>query len=267
LPKGAIPGRDLDTAKAALVQAQAAYDAAAKHLESVRSVSREAALKAAQGQLTSAEGKYKGAEAQVSYSEIRSPIDGVVTDRPLFAGETAAAGRRHHGDGYLALLAKTHIAQSLAQQMKVGDEPRSACPGVAARCRRRFRSSVPRSTPAAPRSKSGSRSTTRRKAQGGHAGQGRRSRAGPLPRRWKVPAGSILTAQDGSKSVMVVGADGAAHRKPVTLGIADADDVQVLSGLAPRRPGDHRRRTAWMRHKGEGRRRRTTRRARAARAE
>ena len=49
--EGAIPGRDLDTAQAALVQAQAAYDAAAKHLESVRSVSHEAALKAAQGQL------------------------------------------------------------------------------------------------------------------------------------------------------------------------------------------------------------------------
>ena len=55
--EGAIPGRDLDTANAALVQAQAAYDAAAKHLDSVRSVSREAALKSAQGQLTSAEGK------------------------------------------------------------------------------------------------------------------------------------------------------------------------------------------------------------------
>ena len=32
--EGAIPGRDLDTAQAALVQAQAAYDTAAKHLES-----------------------------------------------------------------------------------------------------------------------------------------------------------------------------------------------------------------------------------------
>src|SRR5271157_2762774 len=73
--EGAISGRDLDTAQAALVAAQAAYDAAARHLESVRSVSREAALKSAQGQLTSAEGKYKGAEAQVTYSEIRSPIN------------------------------------------------------------------------------------------------------------------------------------------------------------------------------------------------
>ena len=82
--EGAIPGRDLDTAQAALVQAQATYDAAAKHLESVHNVSRAAALKAAQGQLTSAQGKLNGADAQVGYSEIRSPINGVVTERPLF---------------------------------------------------------------------------------------------------------------------------------------------------------------------------------------
>jgi multidrug efflux pump subunit AcrA (membrane-fusion protein) len=50
--EGAIPGRDLDTAVAALVQAQAAYDSATKHLDSVKNVSREAALKAAQGQLS-----------------------------------------------------------------------------------------------------------------------------------------------------------------------------------------------------------------------
>ena len=91
----------------------------------MHNVSHEAALKQAQGHLTSAEGKYKGAQAQVSYSEIRSPIDGVVTDRPLFAGETAAAGAPLITVmDTSSLLAKTHIAQSLAQQMKVGDEAR-----------------------------------------------------------------------------------------------------------------------------------------------
>ena len=95
-------------------------------------MSREAALKAAQGQLTSAEGKYKGAEAQVNYSEIRSPIDGVVTDRPLFAGETAAAGAPLITVmDTSVLLAKTHIAQSLAQQLKVGDGATVHVPGVA----------------------------------------------------------------------------------------------------------------------------------------
>ena len=53
-----------------------------------------------------------------------------------------------------------------------------------------------------------------------------------VAKAWKIPAAAILTAQDGSKSVMVVGDDGAAHRKAVTLGIADSDDVQVTSGLA-----------------------------------
>ena len=52
--EGAIPGRDLDTAEAALVQAQAAYDTAAKHLESQKSVSRKASLQTARGDLTSA---------------------------------------------------------------------------------------------------------------------------------------------------------------------------------------------------------------------
>jgi multidrug efflux pump subunit AcrA (membrane-fusion protein) len=47
----------------------------------------------------------------------------------------------------------------------------------------------------------------------------------------KIPASSILAAQDGSKFVMVVGADGAAHSKPVTLGIADEEKVQVTGGL------------------------------------
>ena len=50
---------------------------------------------------------------------------------------------------------------------------------------------------------------------------------------WKIPTSAVLTAQDGSKSVMVVGTDGAAHRKPVTLGIEDDGDVQVTGGLAP----------------------------------
>ena len=59
----------------------------------------------------------------MNYSEIRSPINGVVTDRPLFAGETAAAGAPLITVmDTSALIAKTHIAQSLAQQMKVGDD-------------------------------------------------------------------------------------------------------------------------------------------------
>lgn len=57
--QGAISGRDLDTSQAALVQAQAAYDTAKQHFDSMQQVSRAAALQAAKGQLESARGKYR----------------------------------------------------------------------------------------------------------------------------------------------------------------------------------------------------------------
>lgn len=231
--EGAIPGRDLDTAEAALVQAQAAYDAANKHLESVRNVSREAALKSAQGQLTSAEGKLKGAEAQVNYSEIRSPIDGVITDRSLFAGETAAAGAPLLTVMETStLLAKAHIAQSLAQQMKVGDDATVGVPGVAEPVEAKVSLISPALDPGSTTvevwlkidNKAGKLKvgTPVKVAVTGRT----------IAKAWKVPAAAVLTAQDGTKSVMLVGGDGVAHRKPVTLGIEDGEDVQIVSGLA-----------------------------------
>jgi multidrug efflux pump subunit AcrA (membrane-fusion protein) len=232
--EGAIPGRDLDTAQAALVQAQAAYDTAAKHLDSMHSVSHEAALKAAQGQLTSAEGKYKGAEAQVSYSEIRSPIDGVVTDRPLFAGETAAAGAPLLTImDTSALIAKTHLAQSLAQHMKVGDKASVTVPGgtesITAEVSLISPALDPGSTTVEVWLRIENKSGTLRVGTPVKVSIVGRTVAQAL----KIPPAAILTAQDGSKSAMVAGADGAAHRKRVTVGIQDGDDVQVISGLAP----------------------------------
>lgn len=230
--EGAIPGRDLDTAQAALVQAQAAYDTAAKHLESMQKVNRESELKSAEGQLTSAEGKYKGAAAQVAYSEIRSPINGVVTDRPLFAGETASAGAALITVmDTSSLVAKAHIAQSQAQQMKIGDAASILVPGVADPVPAKVALISPALDPGSTTlevwlktdNKSGKLKvgTPVKISITGHTVQN----------ALKVPASAILTAEDGSKSVMVVGADGTAHKKAVQLGIQDGEDVQITSGL------------------------------------
>ncbi len=231
--EGAIPGRDLDTAEAALVQAQAAYDAAAKHLDSVHSVSRAAALQAAQGDLTSAEGKYQGAEAQVHYSEIHSPIDGVVTDRPLFAGETAAAGAPLITVMDTAtLLAKAHIAQSLAQQLKVGSEAQILVPGIDGP----VAAAVSLISPALDAGSTTVEVWVKIDNKKGALKVGTPVKVSisgaSVAKAWRIPNSAVLTAEDGSKSAMVVGADGAAHRKPVTLGVTDGKDVQVLNGLA-----------------------------------
>lgn len=231
--EGAIPGRDLDTAEAALVEAQATYDAAALHLESLRKVSREAALKTAQGQLASAEGRYKGAQAEVDYSEIRSPINGVVTDRPLFAGETAAAGAPLITVmDTSALLAKTHLAASLAQQMKLGDAAAVHVPGMAdpvpAKVSMISPALDPGSTTVEVWLKIDNRAGKLKAGAPVKVTISGRSAA----QAWKIPDSAIVTAEDGTKSVMFVGSDGAAHRKAVTLGIDDGTDVQVLSGVA-----------------------------------
>ncbi len=231
--EGAIPGRDLDTAQAALVQAQAAYGAATIHLESLRKVSREAAMKSAAGQLSSAEGKYKGAEAQVGYSEIRSPIDGVVTDRSLFAGETAAAGAPLVTvmDTSI-LLAKAHLAQSLAQRMKVGDEASVIVPSVAEPVVAKVSLISPALDPGSTTVEVWLKIDNKK----GILKVGTPVKVSitgrTVDKAWKIPSSSILTAQDGSKSVMVVGADDVAHRKPVTLGLQDAGDVQVTAGVS-----------------------------------
>lgn len=47
-----------------------------------------------------------------------------------------------------------------------------------------------------------------------------------------IPAGAIVR-ENGSTCVFTVGADGKAHRRPVTLGIAGVDEAEVASGLAP----------------------------------
>ena len=101
--QGALPRKELDQSGVDLTQARNQYDIAQKHFDALQAIGKQQALKSAAGQLQAAKGKYMGAEAQLSYSEIRSPIDGFVTDRPLYPGEMAAAGTGpHNGDGHVA---------------------------------------------------------------------------------------------------------------------------------------------------------------------
>jgi RND family efflux transporter MFP subunit len=232
LEQGAIAGRDYDAAVAALVQAQAAYDVVENHLASMKRVSREATVQQAQGQLSSAKGKYQAAAAQVTYSEIRSPITGVVTDRPLFPGETANAGTTLLTImDTSALLAKVHLAQTIAQRLKVGDSASLTIPGVDTPAPAKISLISPALDPG---------STTvevwlRIENRDGRYKAGtpvRTSITGrTVAKAVKVPLSAVLTSQEGAKSVMVVGADGIAHKRSVQLGITDGEDVQVAQGL------------------------------------
>ena len=230
--QGAIPGRDLDTAKAALVQAQAAYDTAEQHLHALEKVGSAASGRVAQGDLTSAKGKYLNAEALASYASLHSPIDGVLTDRPLFAGEMAPAGTpRITVMDTTSLIAKLHLSQAVTQRMKVGDTAEVTVPGMSDA----IDGSVSLISPALDPGSTTVEVWVKLKNPDGQLKAGTPVHVAvvgrTVPNALQVPSSALITSDDGTLGVMVVGSDGTAHLKPVTVGIRLPDTVQILSGI------------------------------------
>ncbi len=231
--EGAIPGRDLDTAKAALVQAQVAYDNAEKHLQEIQRVGKAATNQSALGQLTSAKGKYLNAEATASYASLRSPINGVVTDRPLFAGEMAAVGTPLVTVmDTSSLLAKLHLSQAVTQRMKVGDAAAVTVPGMDDA----VEGAVSLISPAVDPGSTTVEVWVQLKNPEGKLKSGTPVHVAivgrTVPNALIVPTSALLTKDDGSLVVMVVASDGTAHTKVVTVGIRLPDKVQIVSGVS-----------------------------------
>src|SRR5207249_6810705 len=114
-----------------LTNARNQFEIAQKHLDSLNAIGKQQTLKSAKGQLESAQGKFEGASAQFSYSEIRSPINGGVTERPLYPGEMAAAGTPLLTVMDISqVTARAHIAQQSAALLKIGDNATVTAPGI-----------------------------------------------------------------------------------------------------------------------------------------
>ena len=157
--QGAMPRKELDQAGVDLTNARNQYEIAQKHLDALMAVGKQQQLKSAAGQLESAKGKYLGAAAQLGYSEIRSPIDGVVVDRPLYPGEMAAAGTPLLTVMDVSqVIARAHIPQPEAALLKVGDKAtHRRTRAKRTRLKERSPWSARHLIPTAPRSKSGYR--------------------------------------------------------------------------------------------------------------
>lgn len=232
LKEGAIAGRDVDTAIAAAIQAQGAFDSAAKHLANVEKTTHQTSINSAKGQLTSAQGRLENAEAQVSYTELRSPIDGVVTDRPLFPGETASGGTPVITVmDTRSLIAKLHISQATAQQLKMGSAADLTIPGVA----------DPQVAMVALISPALDPGSTTVEVWLKLPNPDSRFKVGTpvhaiisgltIQKAIQLPAAAILPADDGSTTVLVIGADGAAHKRAVQVGMRTSKKVQIVSGV------------------------------------
>ncbi|MBZ5536561.1 MAG: efflux RND transporter periplasmic adaptor subunit [Acidobacteriia bacterium] len=230
--QGALPRKELDQALVAFTQARAQYEISLKHFNALKSVGKPQGLKAAKGQLTSAEGKYLASKAQLGYSEIRSPIDGVVTDRPFYPGEMANAGTPLITVMDISqIIARAHIPQQEAAVLKVGNPATISGPGISDDLSGKVTVVSPAVDP--------NSTTVEIWVQAANAGHQLKPGetvqvsmvAQEIPKAVVVPAVSILTAEEGSTSVMVAGSDGRAHLQKVTVGIRQGGEVQVTQGL------------------------------------
>jgi multidrug efflux pump subunit AcrA (membrane-fusion protein) len=231
--QGALPRKELDQAAVDLTNARNQNEMSARHLEALNAVGKQQTLKSAKGQLESAQGKYAGATAQFGYSEIRSPINGVVTERPLYPGEMAAAGTPLLTVMDTSqVIARAHIPQQNAALLKVGDRAEV----VAAGMEKPFPAKVALVSPALDPNSTTVEVWVQAKNPGGQLKPGTSVQVSmvvrSVPDALTIPAAALLTDQ-GVTSVMVAGPDEHAHKKPVKVGILDDDRVQIVEGLQP----------------------------------
>ena len=230
--QGALPRKQLDEAGVALTQARAQYEIAQQHLAALKAGGKQRQLRAASGELTAAKGRYQGAASQLSYSEIRSPINGVVTDRPLYPGEMAPAGTPLVTVMDISqVIAKAHIPQEEAALLKKGDAATLEVPGSEAE--------VPGKVTLVSPALDADSTTVEIWVQAANPAQALKPGtsvrvsipAQEEPQAIVVPFSAVLTAPEGGTSVLVLGSDQRAHQRTVKLGIRNGDQVQITEGL------------------------------------
>ena len=230
--QGALPRKELDQARVSLVQAKAQYQLANQHYAAALAIGKPQGEKSATGQLTSAKGKFEGAAAQLSYTDIRSPIDGVVTDRPLYPGETPTAGTALLTImDTSSVIAKAHIPQDDAAILKIGDPATITAPGdfkATGKVTLISPALDPNSTTVevwieAPNPSGALRPGTAVNLQ---------IVARVEENAIAVPASAILKSPEGETKLMVVSDDGIAQERVVEIGISGGGDVQVTGGLS-----------------------------------
>jgi HlyD family secretion protein len=230
--QGALPRRDLDSAEVALAQARSQNEQAQKQLADLNRLGKEQLLKSASGQLAAAKGKYQNAKALLSYSEIRSPIDGVVTDRPLYEGELAAANQPILTVmNTTKLIAKAHISQTEAVQLKIGDAAELGVPGVGETVKGRVMLISPALDPGSTTIEVWIETIKPGSTLKPGMNVSMEVTVNNARDALMVPSAAVFKAPDGGEYVMLAGSDGKAHQANIRVGIRNKEYAEILSGI------------------------------------
>jgi HlyD family secretion protein len=230
--EGALAAKLVDDAKVALVQAQSTYDTTQQHLTSLETVGRAAQLQGAQAQMDAAKAHYESAAAQSSYAEVRSPISGVVSDRPIHLGDMASSSS--------ALFSIVDLSRVTARASVPVQDAATIKPGRPATIRGPGGEITGKVTVVSP-AVDVNTTTVEVWVEAVNTGEKLKPgvtvqilvNAGDIPDAVVVPVAALLSSDEGGDKVMIAGADSLAHEQKVETGVREGDDVQILEGVKP----------------------------------
>lgn len=228
--QGALAQKLLDDSKVALVQAQSQFQTAQQHLTSLQTVGRTEQLKSAQAQMDAAKAHYQSSAAQASYAEVRSPIGGVVSDRPVNIGEMAS-----NGSALISVIDISHVVARANVPVQQAALITAGRPATISGAGGELNGKVTVVSPAVDPN------TTTVQVWVDAPNPAERLKpgatvqisvdAGEVPNALVVPVAALLASDEGGEKVMIAGADSVAHESAVKVGVRSGDDVQILSGV------------------------------------
>ena len=233
--QGALPRKQLDEASVAFIQARSQYEVAVRHLESLQKVGKEAQVKAAQAQVEAAKGRREGAEAQLGYAQVTSPIDGVISDRPLYAGEMANAGSPLVTVMDVSrVIARANVPTNQLHYIRVGNPATIATRDSPVE----LHGAVTVVSPALDPNSTTAEVWILAPNPGEHFKPGLSVQVAIVAQTIRdalvIPGAALLPSREGAEdTVLVVGPDSKAHQRKIETGVREKDLVQVLKGLAP----------------------------------
>ena len=231
LKEGAIAQKDANEALVALSQARSQYETARKRLDDLQAFARDQELKAAAAQREVAGGRNDAAQAQLAYSRITSPIDGIVTDLPLYPGEMAAAGAPIVTVMDVSkVIARIHLSPADAADLNVGNDAHLIRPGGAP---------IPGKVTHVSAAIDGSSTTVEVWVEADNQNGRLRPGAGirvevivkTVPNALVIPQKAVLTSPSGGTFAIVIDAENKPHLRKIAVGIRDRGAAQVTDGL------------------------------------
>ncbi|HLJ75706.1 MAG TPA: efflux RND transporter periplasmic adaptor subunit, partial [Thermoanaerobaculia bacterium] len=233
--QGGIAEKDLEASRLALTNAENDLHVAEASAKVHGAITNPGDARVAQSRVNQAELRLATLDAQLSYTVIRAPFDGIVTAQYQYQGDMANPGAKLLTVADISsLIAKTQVAEEVATTLKQGDAVTvlpDDLPG------QRFAGVVSLVGSAAdPVSRSvevwvripnpGARLRANGVAQLVIAAQ-------PVSNAVIVPSSAVtLDATNGSSgTVMVVDAQSVAHEVHVVTGIRNEQRTQIVSGL------------------------------------